>query len=645
MQVTAAEFDAVAAARQLHAAGEGWQAYGFGKATAAVERLPQRWRQRLLRRLVSGLIDGAAELHTRAAAWVDYRGLMARLDAAAVPLDAGDFDVTVTADRYAAEAHRVIADALVEPDYEGREARRVAGLIRAPDRLLRLRMFCESRGVEPARVRCGADPGPAIKRMTCPQWWRRRLRAAHARTVEGAAIGLGFVSLKADRYVSDESLARRAQQNRRNARTLERTVAENEDGQRFTLAELAAIGPANKSIRRGELITRIKGFEAVADELGHAAVFVTLTAPSRFHARIRDGSANPKFDGSTPRDAADYLAGVWARIRSTLARKTKRREAVPLYGFRIAEPHGDGTPHQHFVLFLQPGHVGTLTEVLRRYALAESPDEPGAQEHRVTVKPIEKEKGSAVGYVIKYVAKNIDGFRVGDWKVDGDLLGDETLNLSPRVEAWAATWGIRQFQQIGGPPVGLWREMRRVPREAVAESSDRMRDAWLAAQRLFDKRVVSVDGEVLTVKLADFGDFTRAAGGPLMRRKDRPLQLVKAVPEGLGRYGEPLAPRPKGIAHAGLRWIMTEVIGRVEALCQRTTGMVASVRRAWRIVLARVAGAAGFGVPRTRVNNCTVDNFGSVDKSVDNSTARAGPSSGASPPADVPVPTAANLAG
>ena len=64
---------------------------------------------------------------------------------------------------------------------------------------------------------------------------------------------------------------------------------------------------------------------------------------SRFHKKLSKNSAdNPKFDGSTPRDGADYLQKVWTQIRANLG-----RAGIRIYGFRVAEPHHDATPHWH----------------------------------------------------------------------------------------------------------------------------------------------------------------------------------------------------------------------------------------------------------------------------------------------------------
>ncbi len=70
-------------------------------------------------------------------------------------------------------------------------------------------------------------------------------------------------------------------------------------------------------------------------------------------------------------------------------------------------------------------------------------------------------KGGAVGYIVKYIAKNIDGHQIGE---KGNLEAETTASEGARrVRAWASLWGLRQFQQLSEPSVSVWRELRRLP--------------------------------------------------------------------------------------------------------------------------------------------------------------------------------------
>jgi hypothetical protein len=469
-----------------------------------------------------------------------------------VPVNLTDAEICDLANRCAREAMN-LADgpAVIDlPALRARLAVYVGSYGITPPEPLRM----ATKGRNAGKMIGVADAG-AVRRMTDAQWWRRALRRHQARAIEREAISLGYVHRRGEVYASDVSVERRAQQRKRNAATLEATQAINLDtGEVFTLAELAERANSNPAIRRGELMTRIAGFEAVAQGLGHVAEFGTITAPSKYHAKKMDAGKvidNPKFSGATPRETQSYLTKTWAKCRAALA-----RYGISIYGFRIAEPHHDATPHWHCLFFMPALYragarmVPRFRAIVRRYFLwggkrkpGQQPEE-GARRNRVKFIAIDPAKGTAAGYIAKYVAKNIDGFQV-----QGDFEGENlsAVTGSQRVETWATTWGIRQFQQIGGAPVGVWRELRRI-REENAEHSSEL-DAARAA--------------------ADAGNwrrYTEVMGGPTVARADLPVRVAYTRPgerfnfaagdiqpgphqDGVwrNRYGEPASPQVCGV--------------------------------------------------------------------------------------------------
>ena len=386
-----------------------------------------------------------------------------------------------------------------------------------------MKLFCEKYAT---RYPQEHELASIVSRLIDIDWWTKKIRIAHARKCEFIRIENGKVCRDAGLYTSNENVNRRRLQVARNNELLESIKIQNESGYTMTLAEAANAGMANPYNRVSELITRTKGFGALSDKYGHICLFLTITAPSKYHATNKNGRKNKRSQGFNPRETQQYLTKQWARCRARL-----KREEVNFYGIRVVEPHHDGTPHWHASIWLKSeGDVKKLRRAVKDYFLRAdecSYSERGAVSNRLKFKRCDSR--GAVGYMLKYILKNmrgqgIDGENSDEGKVDS---GD----AAERVEAWATTWAIRQFQQIGGHSVTVWRELRRVEADEIEKVNDgkvgqlaNLMRAWKAAQKIAEKN-------------ADFAEFIEAMGGLFKKKKNALVCLDDEYVEVESKYG------------------------------------------------------------------------------------------------------------
>jgi hypothetical protein len=135
--------------------------------------------------------------------------------------------------------------------------------------------------------------------------------------------------------------------------------------------------------------------------------------------------------------------------------------------------------------------------------------------NRVHVKRISPWEGFGAAYIAKYIAKNIDG----------ESMNDRTKQRAKTVLSWASAHRIRQFAFVGGPPVGVWREVRRIDDEAAKVAPERIQRAVKACNRREEER-------------ADWAEFVSVNGGIFCKRTDRPIQPLRVFDERPNAYGD-----------------------------------------------------------------------------------------------------------
>lgn len=291
----------------------------------------------------------------------------------------------------------------------------------------------------------------AIYRCVDPKFIVRKLKRMRKQYIEHAQVTLGNVGDRKGQhsYVSRITLSNFRQQMRESEEFMQNMVViSHETMQEYNLAEVADRTIANLDNRRAELIVRSRGDEERAIDMGFDGVFITWTLPSKYHRNSR------KWNGCTAKEAHQNLMEQWKLARAHFA-----KAEIPWFGLRVAEPHEDGTPHLHAFLYCPSERKVEVMRICAKIARAEDADELNskkARKARFHAKPCDPSKGTATGYIIKYISKNINGAHLPE---------PDAVYTSVSVRSWASSWGIKQFSQSGSPPVGIWRQLRRATKK------------------------------------------------------------------------------------------------------------------------------------------------------------------------------------
>ncbi|WP_339053887.1 replication endonuclease [Arsenophonus endosymbiont of Crataerina pallida] len=416
-----------------------------------------------------------------------------------------------------------IFDETVQTDIYGRLAELARGLHVTPEyyssyqKTLRQRTQGKDHQTMPLR-----QVYAAVARLISRDYWLTKLRSHRTRWVESLMIAAMDVCKQHQPYASQQAIRAVKSQRLANLRYLQAMEIEDTDsGERFDLIDKVMASIANPEIRRMELMAQMAGIEKVALTRNDIGLFVTLTCPSKYHPtklrqRGKDNIAvlNHRWKEAalTPKDGQRYLVKVWSRIRAAFADND-----IAVYGVRVVEPHHDATPHWHLLLFTDKAHRAKAVEIMRKKALAEDPDEKGAQQHRFECKHMNK--GGAVGYIAKYIAKNIDGYAL-EGETDFET-GKPLTETAAAVSAWAATWRIPQFHFYQLPAKGVYRECRRLRSLSIADTLGEMAEK--------------------VRKAADEGDFAAyidAQGGPCTPRKEQTLRVAYKTADEPNAYDE-----------------------------------------------------------------------------------------------------------
>lgn len=298
----------------------------------------------------------------------------------------------------------------------------------------------------------GRDDTARWQRATDPAWWRGRLRGEIRQRREAVWARIDPTNVK---WISPDGLSEYRSAQRAQAQWLANHEMVDQFGERIGLDTLAE-GRGGR--RYSELLARTAGLAKVAADAGMEPRLLTITTPSRMHPTTSAGGhrrQNSNYDETIVREAHRWAMDAWARWRAALG----RRGIDTLWAIG-AQPHHDGTPHYHAVVWAQAADWPEVERLAVYYWWSSEPDAHSTADRRIRCDSICNGHTGAVAYlarVVAYVARQVD---VGPHADEAEA-----------ASAWASAHGIRRYR-TSETHATVWRYLRRRDMDVSVLGSD-----------------------------------------------------------------------------------------------------------------------------------------------------------------------------
>lgn len=313
---------------------------------------------------------------------------------------------------------------------------------------------------------------PDAKKARCPMHHRRALRRRAATARQHLAALLGTIGAGGAPYADAYAVSCWRERQKAAAFFGMNRVLLFEDG---TQVPLWDVMESSRKARLATLYVQMLAVDDLAQRREMVPVFITMTLPPRHHPNPKHGLPYDGLDwqdAPNPDETDAALAGQWARFRTRLS-----NDRVALLGPRVIEPHQDGCPHLHALLYVQSMNQAALMD---EHLQAVCSEPIAGKRIASKLEYIDRAKGSPATYIMKYLLKCLPAHEEAAEQADGTITDGDPDHLAHHAEcqAWGSERRLRRFDWLGLHGLRtVWQRVRAMTEDEVAAAPDPIQKA------------------------------------------------------------------------------------------------------------------------------------------------------------------------